>query len=331
MLNRLALRSILILLLVAPLSVSDVQSWGFFAHRRINRLACFTLPPEMIGFYKRNVNYLTEHAVDPDKRRYVGKDEAPRHYIDIDHYGEGMEVFDKMPRSWNEAVQKYSEDTLKAYGIVPWHIDVMVFRLTKAFEQGNLDAILRNSADIGHYIGDAHVPLHTTENYNGAMTNQKGIHGFWESRLPELFSDNYDFLVGRAEYIDSPLDWAWEVVEASHAAKDSVLLFEAELNSDWDTDRKYTMENRGSVLMKVYSQEYSEEYHNRLDGMVERRMRSAIHGIGSIWYTCWVNAGQPNLEELFNKELSPEEQEEMIELELKVKGSDGIKGREHDE
>lgn len=330
MLNRLALRSILILLLVAPLSVSEVQSWGFFAHRRINRLACFTLPPEMIGFYKRNVNYMSEHAVDPDKRRYVGKDEAPRHYIDIDHYGEGMEVFEKMPRSWNEAVQKYSEDTLKAYGIVPWHIDVMVFRLTKAFEKGDLDAILRNSADIGHYIGDAHVPLHTTENYNGAMSNQKGIHGFWESRLPELFSDNYDFLVGRAEYIDQPLDWAWEVVEASHAAKDSVLLFEAELNSDWDTDRKYTMENRGSVLMKVYSQEYSEEYHNRLDGMVERRMRSAIHGIGSIWYTCWVNAGQPNLEELFNKELSPEEQEEMIELELKVKGSDGIKGREHD-
>ncbi|MCB0756306.1 MAG: S1/P1 Nuclease [Flavobacteriales bacterium] len=330
MLSRILLRSILVVLLLVPLSVSEVQSWGFFAHRRINRLACFTLPPEMIGFYKRNLNYLTEHAVDPDKRRYVGKDEAPRHYIDIDHYGEGMEVFDLMPRNWNEAVQKYSEDTLQAYGIVPWHIDVMVFRLTKAFEQGNLDAILRNSADIGHYIGDAHVPLHTTENYNGAMTNQKGIHGFWESRLPELFSDDYDFLVGRADYIDSPLDWAWDVVEASHAAKDSVLLFEAELNSDWDSDRKYTMENRGQVLMKVYSQEYSEEYHRRLNGMVERRMRSAIHGIGSIWYTCWVNAGQPNLEELYDKQLSPEEMEEMIELELKVKGSDGIKGREHE-
>lgn len=331
MLNfRTIFRVVLTILLLLPTAGGELYCWGFFAHRRINRLAVFTLPPEMIGFYKRNLNYITEHAVDPDKRRYVAKDEAPRHYIDIDHYGEGMQVFDLMPRGWNEAVQKYSEDTLQAYGIVPWHIDVMCMRLTKAFQDGNLDRILRYSADIGHYIGDAHVPLHTTENYNGGMTNQKGIHGFWESRLPELFSDNYDFLVGRAEYIDRPLDWAWDVVEQSHSAKDSVLLFEAELNAEWPSDRKYAMENRGQVLMKVYSQEYAEEYHRRLNGMVERRMRATILGVGSIWYTCWVNAGQPDLETLFDKKISPEEEEEMIELELKVKGSDGIKGREHE-
>lgn len=330
MLRCILLRTVLVLLLMVPFSSNMLFSWGFFAHKRINRLASFTLPPEMIGFYKRNLNYITEHAVDPDKRRYAAKDEAPRHYIDIDHYGEGMDAFNQMPRNWNEAVQKYSEDTLQAYGIVPWHIDVMVFRLTKAFSEGNLDRILRNSAEIGHYIADAHVPLHTTENYNGVMTNQKGIHGFWESRLPELFSDSYDFLVGRADYIDDPLNFAWDVVEASHAAKDSVLLFEAELNADWPTDRKYAMENRGQVLMKVYSQEYSEEYHNRLNGMVERRMRAAIHAIGSLWYTAWVNAGQPDLKKLYDKQLSPEEEEEMIELELKVKGSDGIKGREHE-
>ncbi|MBI1286161.1 MAG: S1/P1 Nuclease [Flavobacteriales bacterium] len=315
---------------MVPFSSNMLFSWGFFAHKRINRLAAFTLPPEMIGFYKRNLNYITEHAVDPDKRRYIAKDEAPRHYIDIDHFGPGMECFEAMPRQWNEAVQKYTEDTLQAYGIVPWHIDVMVFRLTKAFQEGNLDRILRNSAEIGHYIADAHVPLHTSENYNGDMTNQHGIHGFWESRLPELFSDQYDFLVGRAQYIDDPLDFAWNVVEDSHAALDSVLLFEAELNAEWPSDRKYTMENRGQVLLKVYSQEYSEEYHNRLNGMVERRMRGAIYSIGCIWYTCWVNAGQPDLSKLYDEKLSPEEEEEMIELELKVKGSDGIKGRSHE-
>ena len=331
MLNRLLLRTVLVVLLMIPFSGNMLFSWGFFAHKRINRLAAFTLPPEMIGFYKRNLNYITEHAIDPDKRRYAVKDEAPRHYIDIEHFGEGMEAFKEVPRNWNEAVLKYTEDTLLTYGIVPWHIDKMVFRLTKAFSEGNLDRILRNSTEIGHYIGDAHVPLHTTENYNGGMTNQRGIHGFWESRLPELFSDNYDFLVGRAVYIENPLDFAWEVVEASHAAKDSVLLFEAEMNMEWPTDRKYSMENRGQTLLKVYSQEYSEEYHNRLNGMVERRMRAAIHAIGSIWYTCWVNAGQPDLRELYDKKLSPEEEEEMIELELKVKGAEGIKGREHED
>ncbi len=305
-------------------------SWGFFAHKRINRLAVFTLPPEMIGLYKRNLNYVTEHAVDPDKRRYVGKEEAPRHYIDIDHFGDGMDAFKQMPRKWTDAVQKYTEDTLKAYGIVPWHIDRMVFRLTKAFEEKDLDRILRYSADMGHYIADSHVPLHTTENYNGGMTDQKGIHGFWESRLPELFSDNYDFLVGRAEYVDDPLEFAWEIVEASHSAKDSVLNIERELNDEWPTDQKYNMENRGQVLMKVYSQEYSAEYHSRMNGMVERRMRAAIHAIGSMWYTSWVNAGQPDLKSLYDKDLSKEEEKLMKELELEVNGSDGIKGRQHE-
>lgn len=324
------IRFLLIVLLLIPISGNHLFSWGFFAHKRINRLAAFTLPPEMIGFYKRNLNYITEHAVDPDKRRYVGKDEAPRHYIDIDHFGEGMDAFNQMPRNWDEAVQKYTEDTLKAYGIVPWHLDVMVFRLTKAFSDNDIDRILRYSSDMGHYIGDAHVPLHTTENYNGKMTDQRGIHGFWESRLPELFSDEYDFLVGRAEYIDDPLNFIWDFVEVSHSAKDSVLDIERQLNLDWPTDQKYAMENRGQTLMKVYSQEYSAEYHKRLNGMVERRMRAAIHAIGSMWYTCWVNAGQPDMKAIYGKELSAEEQEEMVELELKVKGSDGIKGRDHE-
>jgi hypothetical protein len=161
------------------------EAWGFYGHKRINRMAVFTLPPEMIGFYKKHIEYITEHAVDPDKRRYSIPEEAPRHYIDIDHYGPS--AFDSMPKFWKKAVAKYSEDTLNAYGIVPWWIDVMTYRLADAFRQGDVDRILRLSAELGHYVGDAHVPLHTTENYNGQLTNQHGIHGFWESRVPEVY------------------------------------------------------------------------------------------------------------------------------------------------
>ena len=277
-------------------------SWGFFAHKKINRMAVFTLPSEMIGFYKQHIEYITEHAVDPDKRRYANEDEAARHYIDIDHYG--AHPFDSVPRFWKAAVKKYSEDTLKAYGIVPWHIEKMVYRLTEAFKSENLDLILHYSADLGHYIGDSHVPLHTTENYNGQMTNQKGIHGFWESRIPEMKSDEYDYFVGRAVYIDKPINKAWETVKMSHAAVDSVLKFEAELNSKFPADKKYSYENRGASLMKVYSKEYTLAYDKMIEGMVERRMRSAIVTVGSLWYTAWVNAGKPDLNRFGNKDIS---------------------------
>jgi hypothetical protein len=36
---------------------------------------------------------------------------------------------------------------------------------------------------MGHYVGDLAQPLHTTENYDGQMTEQKGVHGFFEGAL----------------------------------------------------------------------------------------------------------------------------------------------------
>ena len=278
------------------------MSWGFFGHKRINRMAVLTLPLDLIAFYKKHIEYVTEHAVDPDKRRYAVKDEGARHYIDIDHYGKN--AFEILPKQWKKAVEKFSEDTLMAYGIVPWHIEKMVYRLTEAFRQGNLDKILHYSADLGHYVGDAHVPLHTTENYNGQLTNQRGIHGFWESRLPELFSEEYDYFVGKARYIEKPLEAAWDAVYTSHMAVDSVLRFEAMLNESYPRDLKYAMENRGAALMKVYSEGYSDTYHQKLKGMVERRMRASIIMTGSLWFTAWVNAGQPRLDNIEKQEIS---------------------------
>ena len=283
-------------------SSSSRKKWGFFGHQRINRMAVFTLPPEMITFYKKHIDYITEHAVDPDKRRYGVKEEAPRHYIDIDHYGN--DAFKIVPIYWKKAVEKFTEDTLMAYGIVPWHIDVMVRRLQEAFKREDIDRILHVSADLGHYIADAHVPLHTTENYNGQLTNQKGIHGFWESRIPELKAEDYDYFVGRARYIDSPIKAAWKIVRESHAAVDSVLKFEAMLNASFPTDKKFGFENRGNTLVKVYSQEYTESYDRMISGQVERRMRASIVMVGNLWYTAWVNAGKPNLNKIGDKQVS---------------------------
>ena len=51
--------------------------WGFYAHKKINYYAVFLLPPEMMVLYKANIDFITEHAVDPDKRRYAVPVEGP--------------------------------------------------------------------------------------------------------------------------------------------------------------------------------------------------------------------------------------------------------------
>ena len=191
---------------------------------------------------------------------------------------------------------------------------LMKKKLQKAFEQKNVDLILKHSADIGHYIGDAHVPLHTTENYNGQLTNQKGIHGLWESRLVEINDENYDYFVGSAEYISDMRRYVWDAVRASHLAVDSVLNIELQVTEDMGPDKKYSYERRGNTTVSVYSYEFSQEYHQRMNGMVERRLRAAINAVGSVWYTAWVDAGQPDLKKLQNTPPSEALIEEMKSL-----------------
>jgi len=256
-------------------------------------MAVFTLPGGMIRFYKNNADYLAEHSVDPDKRRYTDIHEGPRHFLDTERYGESP--FDSLPQRWKDAVAKYTEDTLAAYGTVPWQIEKTYYSLVKAFERKDSLAILRISANLGHYVGDAHVPLHVTWNYNGQFTKQTGIHGFWESRLPELFSEKYNYFVGRAEYIPDPLKEAWAIVINSHKYKDSVFTIEANTSNSFPSDRKYSFSERNGIVTKQYSREYSEAFHNALNGMVERQMQAAIKKTGSYWFSAWVDAGQPDL------------------------------------
>jgi hypothetical protein len=278
------------------ISISQVKAWGFFAHKKINRQAIFSLPPEMIGFYKENIEYLTENAVNPDKRRYAIIGEAEKHYLDIDAYGDSAVL--TLPKFWHQALEKYTEKELREHGILPWNVYHVKIQLTEAFKKRDKKAILRLSADLGHYIGDLNVPLHTTKNYNGQLTDQYGIHGLWESRIPELFAENYDFFVGKAEYHFSPQLSAWNALTQAHFALDSVLSFEKILNKNFPKDKKYSFEERGGVNTKVYSQAFSSTYHQMLKGQVERQMKAAIKLAADFWFTAWVDAGQPDLSSL---------------------------------
>ena len=317
---------LLLIILCLSFTTSKQKKWGFAPHKRINRMAVFTLPKGMFGFYKIHIQYISDHAVDADKRRYATDQEAPRHYINVDQYITLNETdpFKIIPQRWLDAEHKYGKDTLEMYGILPWHIQVMLLRLSAAMQEKKVDLILKYSADIGHYIADAHVPLHTTKNYNGQLTDQRGIHGFWETRIPELNAEKFNYLVGKAKYIRKPLKMTWKIIEASYDAVDSVLTFEKKLSNSFPSDKKYSLVKKGKKTIKTPSEEYSNEYNTMLDDMVEKRMRSAIHSVGSFWYTAWVNAGQPNLDELIEETVTDSLHVFPVNIDDKK-----IKGRDH--
>ena len=289
----------------------------------------FLLPPSMLQLYKPNIDFITEHATDPDKRRYAIASEGARHYIDIDHYGRFP--YAALPHKWNEAVSKFGEDTLQTYGIVPWHVQVMLGRLTKSFKEKNFSSILKNSTELGHYIADAHVPLHATENHNGQLTDQKGIHAFWESRVPELLAEKrFDFFIGKAQYIKDPAAFIWDRILESAKAADTVLRFEKELSARFPGDKKFAFEERNHILIKQYSSAYTIAYNKMLNGMVERRMRQSIFAIASFWYTAWVNAGQPDLSNLSKESISENDIKEFENLNQAWRNNNEANGRTHE-
>jgi len=256
----------------------------------------------MSGFYKANIEFITQHAVSADKRRYVDSTEAPRHFLDADHYGK--KPFSKIPQHWEDAVHKFTADTLDKYGTVPWAIQYNYYKLVKAFKKHDTTNILEASANLGHYVADAHVPLHLTMNYNGQLTGQTGIHAFWESRIPELFGNNWNYYVGKARYIQNPLQEAFKICSSSFNEVDSVLRLERMLNHSFPADKKYSIEKHGRKMDTIYSEDYSFSYQKMLNGMIQRRMRASILSVGSFWYSAWVDAGQPDLNRLIAKRLT---------------------------
>ncbi len=149
--------------------------WGFLVHKTTHQLAVYELPHDLRKFYFRNMEYLIYNAPRPDMRRNSDRTEATKHFIDLEMYGDSAAW--KMPLKWEEAVRIYTKDTLLKYGYVPYQVMFMKDKLTNAFRNRNADSILFYSADIGHYIADANVPLHTSVNYDGQLTNQRGLHG----------------------------------------------------------------------------------------------------------------------------------------------------------
>jgi hypothetical protein len=252
------------------------------------------LPKPLFNFYKIHVDYLVAHATDADSRRYMVEGEACRHFIDCDYYEKSVPL-DTICKDWKMAIAKYTEDTIVKHGIVPYQCAKMMYWLTKAFEERNVEKILKLSADLGHYIADAHVPLHTTSNYNGQKTNQHGIHALWETKIPELFLSGYPIFISEVNFIQNYSDSIWKAVEESYGLVNQVLYFEHQSKKNTPENLQYQFKQKGSQIIKQESEFLVRNYEQNAGMMVQNRMKSAIRMVASSWYTAWILAGEPDL------------------------------------
>lgn len=270
------------------------SSWGFLGHRTIHQLAVYELPASMQFFFHHHINEIVKQSVRPDQRRSQDKEEAPKHFIDLEMYGDSAAW--KMPLKWNDAVKKYGKDSLLKYGYVPYYVITMKDRLTAAFRSGNKDSILFYAIDLGHYISDAHVPLHVTENYDGQMTNQKGLHSLWESMIPEIEIKRYDLSSRhKAHYLKHPEKNIWNAVRHSYTLLNQVFNEEKALTKTFTPEEKYRVQMRNGRESKSYTSAFAKAYSEKLGKTINEQLISSANLVADFWYTSWVDAGCPHL------------------------------------
>ena len=284
-------------LLLLAIVVPALLGWGFLVHRTVAQLAIYQLPKPMQAFFFTHKDSIVSAAPRPDQRRIQRPAEGSWHFMDMEAFG--TDPFKEVPRDFDQAVAKYSLDTLKKYGTLPYVVVTHTEKLTNAFRSGNADSIVFYAAELTHYIADAHVPLHTSINYDGQLTGQNGLHDLWETTVPEVMISSYQLSSRhKAKYISSPSNEIWKIMEHTFSLLPNMLAAEKEVSKSFTDSTKYRWEFRWGKNRRFYSYEFARQYSAALKSSVNDQLRAASEAIADFWYTAWVNAGKPNLDPL---------------------------------
>jgi hypothetical protein len=252
-------------------------AWGPTGHRLVNRWAVDTLPPEIRTFFQNNRKFLEDHANDPDEAMTKDKHERELHYISLDKYG--IFPYLKLPHSFDVAVKQYGSGHIHRDGMLPWQVGKISLRLTEAFKAQNWEEVKLEAALLGHYVADAHDPLHTTQNYDGQLTGQTGLSARFEIRLVDKFTNFFMFVPREASKIADPTEHAFQDVLETNTWADHIILADLQAREG----------------LPDYNEDYYDRFYSRVGAIVMRELSGAAEDTGSYWYTAWVNAGRPEL------------------------------------
>ncbi|MDI6756923.1 MAG: hypothetical protein QME32_02760 [Endomicrobiia bacterium] len=295
---RRACLSAFIFFAVSFICAANVFGWGYEIHGYINSEAARLLPAEMKSF-KACVEYLTLHSVDPDEWKGFLSGEEYRHYIDMDFYG--APPFAAVRKSLSGAMEKYGEDAVVSNGVVPWtiaeHCEMLAIFLRSS---ATSDYAMLCAAALGHYVADAHQPLHTTDNYDGQYSGNQGVHLRYEIQTADVFFDGSRARADNVKYVGDPLNFAFDFIIDAHD-KISVIL---------DADTK-----RGHNFRALWVDTAD---------MTRKQVEKAAENLASLWYTAWKNAGSPRVEVKLTKTAgiySDKDYQKMLALRDKLKMS----------
>ncbi len=267
------------------LTPAPALAWGAAAHRYIMGRAIELLPAPLKSFFEANRTEIVLRANDPDLWRNVGWEDDPNHFVDFGMPELGPYPFDALPRDYSKALEKFGAATMKRIGLLPWREEEMFGNLRRGFDgfskqrpYAASDVVLF-SAVASHYIQDAHQPFHASNNYDGQLTGNNGIHARFERDLFERFESRLRVAPGAVKPIRDARAAAFESLLESNTLVDAILRADSEAAAGKD----------------VYDADYYEKFFAKVQPIVERRIGGSIAATAGLIVGAWEAAGRPAL------------------------------------
>lgn len=253
-------------------------SWGSQGHYKISYSASLSFFDTMISF-NTWTQYLADHASDADIRKDTDPTEAPKHYIDIDNYSE-FNATGKIPQTWDSVITAHGNLWVTNMGTLPWSTQATYDSLKKAFIAHNWDKAKFFAADLGHYVGDGHMPLHITKNYDGQYTDNDGIHSRYESSMIYSFLSQIIYEGDTVRIIPNVNKYIFNYIYKNYKYKDSILIAD-----------DYAQSVSGSTT----SYSYKSALWSKTGGFTIMLFKNASHALAELIFNAWAEAGYPVL------------------------------------
>lgn len=305
---------------------SRAQAWDYEVHRFINKLALNSLPADYPAFVKapaaqERIQFL---AGEPDRWRnspdHVFRHcNGPDHYLDIEDiakYGLSVEAVSpfryeflaqlsrgRALHSRNFPAQDSARDadrTRSLVGFLPWTISEYYSKLKSSFsylrelEQLGTPEELANAQQnviyimgvLGHFVGDATQPLHTTKHFNGWVgpnpnryTTERTFHAWIDAGFLQKTGVKTNEILARVRPAQAP--WSLAADAAPSNAFPAFLAFviaESKL-----VEPLYQMEKEGKLRAGEPGADAGREF-------LTVQLLKGGQMLGDIWLSAWKDA-----------------------------------------
>ena len=273
---------------------SIVQAWGEKGHFMVNRLAIQASSDSLPDFMRESAGQLIYNAYEPDRWRDetgspMNEAQALDHYFDSELWGDISTIPAQRYQFMSQLVVR-KVDLVKT-GYLPYAIIENYGRLRNAFRRyrnaqtpedrvaAGKNAVLYAGL-LGHYVGDGAMPMHLSIHYNGWADGAPNPRNFTKDRG---FHERYE-----NAFVNSAL--GDEQVRP-------LVLRPRRLNDVFGSVREY-LSQTFSELEPMYELERTGEFspaapRPKGTAVVAAELARAATMLGSLWYTAWVESGEP--------------------------------------